>query len=83
MRRESDFGWAIAGRGDKFEPVVFVSCLGFWEKFMSEALLLAGLFDFVGGIDFQLIFTLISLFLIVVAGPAVVAILAFQGGNDM
>ena len=50
---------------------------------MSDALLLAGLFDFVGGIDFQLIFTLISLFLIVVAGPAVVALLAFQGGSDM
>ncbi len=76
-------GWAIAKRGDKFKLIVFVSCLGFWEKFMSDALLFAGLFDFIGGIDFQLIFTLISLFLIVVAGPAVVALLAFQGGNDM
>lgn len=50
---------------------------------MSELMLFGGLFDFIGGIDFQLIFTLISLFLIVVAGPAVVAILAFQGGSDM
>jgi len=54
---------------------------------MSELMLFAGIFsglvDFVGGIDFRLIFTLISLFLIVVSGPAVVAFLAFQGNDNM
>lgn len=43
----------------------------------------SGLFDFIGGINFEVIFQLVSLALIVIAGPVVVAVLAFQGGSDM
>ncbi|NJN30799.1 MAG: photosystem II reaction center protein Ycf12 [Synechococcales cyanobacterium RM1_1_8] len=41
------------------------------------------MFDFIGGINFEVIFQLVSLALIVIAGPVVVAVLAFQGGSDM
>lgn len=49
------------------------------------SLLLAGIFSgltsFVGGIDFVLIFQLLSLALVVLAGPAVVVVLALRGGD--
>ena len=45
------------------------------------SLVLAGIFDFIGGIDFVVIFQLLSLALIVLAGPAVVVLLAFRGGD--
>ncbi len=49
------------------------------------SLVLAGIFSglasFVGGINFEVIFQLISLALIVLAGPVVVVLLAFRGGD--
>lgn len=39
------------------------------------------IFGFFGSIDFVLIFQLVSLALIVIAGPVVVALLAFRGGD--
>ena len=49
------------------------------------SLVLAGIFsgfaNFVGGINFVVIFQLLSLALIVLAGPAVVVLLAFRGGD--
>ncbi len=45
------------------------------------ALQLAGLTSFFSGIDFVLIFQLVSLALVVLAGPAVVVVLALRGGD--
>jgi hypothetical protein len=58
--------------------------LGLLGEVMSDLLLaglFSGIFDFIGGINFEVIFQLISLALIVIAGPVVVAFLAFQGGD--
>ena len=43
--------------------------------------LLGGIFSFLGGIDFVLIGQLTMLALVVIAGPAVVFLLALRGGD--
>lgn len=47
-------------------------------------MLVAGIFDFLNifsTINFEVIFQLAMLAMIVIAGPAVVVLLAFRGGN--
>jgi hypothetical protein len=50
----------------------------------GQKVLVAGIFDFLNvfsTINFEVIFQLTMLAMIVIAGPAVVFLLAFRGGN--
>ncbi|MGB8702902.1 MAG: photosystem II reaction center protein Ycf12 [Thermosynechococcaceae cyanobacterium] len=42
---------------------------------------MAGIFDIFSAINFEVIFQLLMLAMIVIAGPVVVFLLAFRGGN--
>lgn len=44
-------------------------------------MLIAGIFDIFSAINFEVIFQLLMLAMIVIAGPVVVFLLAFRGGN--
>jgi hypothetical protein len=43
--------------------------------------LIAGIFDIFSAINWQVIFQLLMLAMVVIAGPVVVVLLAFRGGN--
>lgn len=43
--------------------------------------LVAGIFDIFGNINFEVIFQLLSVALILIAGPVIIFLLAFRGGD--
>jgi hypothetical protein len=47
----------------------------------GKRVLVAGIFDIFSAINWQVVFQLMMLAMVVIAGPVVVVLLAFRGGN--
>jgi hypothetical protein len=56
--------------------------LRFFKKSLGgKNVLIAGIFDIFSAINWQVVFQLLMLAMVVIAGPVVVVLLAFRGGN--